>query len=474
MNVVPLPAGDGQQNSPTIDKFANDVLKRVEILALEVADVMGNLEVVVGFARQQKEAFDNLAALVTQLADAVDHIDQAGSSTRETTADVARRAEDSRDTIHSAIQSIDQLANSVSDAGNKLGSIETDLGLVTKMTSNIQGIAMQTNMLALNATIEAARAGKAGRGFSVVAGEVKELAMETGEATEKIDTAIDNLTDSVSTLKQSTDSTVELAEVTSDGVEVISSTVQMFNGSIGDINNQVDAISQATSASREQCQQVSGIVSHMVTGLGETVDNLAEAESRMSRLLENSEGMIGVIAESGRQTTDTPFIEAVLQGAGELSLALDKAVDTGRISMEALFDQNYKPIPGTNPQQHMAPCVAITDQLFPAVQERMLELNSKVAFSAAVDTKGYLPTHNKKFSQAQGNDPDWNNANSRNRRIFDDRTGLGAGQSHPQISMLQTYRRDMGGGKFVLMKDVSAPIYVRGRHWGGLRIGYKL
>ena len=94
-----------------------------------------------------------------------------------------------------------------------------------------------------------------------------------------------------------------------------------------------------------------------------------------------------------------------------------------------------------------------------------------MTFCAAVDRNGYLPTHNLKFSQPQGADPVWNAANARNRRIFNDRTGLAAGRNERRF-LLQTYRRDMGGGHRVLMKDLSAPIIVQGRHWGGLRLAY--
>ncbi|HGG65476.1 MAG TPA: hypothetical protein ENK34_12975, partial [Rhodobacteraceae bacterium] len=72
-----------------------------------------------------------------------------------------------------------------------------------------------------------------------------------------------------------------------------------------------------------------------------------------------------------------------------------------------------------------------------------------------------------------GNDPVWNMANCRNRRIFDDKVGLKAG-NNKQPFLLQVYRRDMGGGEFVTMKDVSAPILVGGQLWGGLRLAYTL
>lgn len=130
------------------------------------------------------------------------------------------------------------------------------------------------------------------------------------------------------------------------------------------------------------------------------------------------------------------------------------------------------PIPGTDPQQVMTRFTAFTDEVLPDIQERMLELSDKVVFCAAVDRNGYLPTHNRKFSKPQGKDPVWNAANCRNRRIFNDRTGLAAGRNTRRF-LLQTYRRDMGGGRYVLMKDLSAPIFVRGRHWGGLRLAYK-
>jgi methyl-accepting chemotaxis protein len=102
----------------------------------------------------------------------------------------------------------------------------------------------------------------------------------------------------------------------------------------------------------------------------------------------------------------------------------------------------------------------------------VLDLDPRIVFCAAVDRNGYLPTHNRKFSHPQTDDPVWNAAHCRNRRIFDDRVGLKAGRSTAPF-LLQVYRRDMGGGQSVLMKDLSAPITVGGRHWGGLRLAYR-
>ena len=107
------------------------------------------------------------------------------------------------------------------------------------------------------------------------------------------------------------------------------------------------------------------------------------------------------------------------------------------------------------------------------MQERLLGLSDKVVFCIAVDRNGYVPMHNKKVSQAQRpGDPLWNAANSRWRRIFNDRTGLASARNSKPF-LLQTYRRDMGGGNFMVLKECAAPITVRGRHWGGLRLAYR-
>ena len=96
----------------------------------------------------------------------------------------------------------------------------------------------------------------------------------------------------------------------------------------------------------------------------------------------------------------------------------------------------------------------------------------RIVFSVAWARSGYLPTHNPDYSKPQGKDPTWNAANCRNRRIFNDRAVQKVG-ANTKPFLLQTYRRDMGGGKFVLMKDMSSPIFVNGRHWGAFRIGFR-
>ena len=108
-----------------------------------------------------------------------------------------------------------------------------------------------------------------------------------------------------------------------------------------------------------------------------------------------------------------------------------------------------------------------TDQAFPAIQEAILARHTKVTYAGAVDRKGYFPTHNRKFSQALSGNYQKDLLQNRTKRIFNDRTGSRCG-SNTAAMLLQTYKRDTGE----IMHDLSVPIYVAGKHWGGFRIGF--
>ncbi len=146
---------------------------------------------------------------------------------------------------------------------------------------------------------------------------------------------------------------------------------------------------------------------------------------------------------------------------------------SGKVTKAALFDQAYVPIPGSNPEQVTTKGLPFLDEVLPDIIEPVLGMDSSFVFCAAVDRNGYLPVHNKKYSKPQGDDPIWNASNSRNRRIFDDPTGLTAGRNRKEF-LVQTYLRDLGGGNNVFMKDISMPIEVDGQHWGALRLALSI
>jgi methyl-accepting chemotaxis protein len=120
----------------------------------------------------------------------------------------------------------------------------------------------------------------------------------------------------------------------------------------------------------------------------------------------------------------------------------------------------------------MTDYVEFTDRVLPLIQDPIQGIDPRIVFCVAWAKDGYLPTHNPNYRQPQGKDPVWNATNCRNRRLFKDRAVEKVG-ANTKPFLLQTYRRDMGGGVFVLLNDLSAPIYVRGRHWGAFRMGFR-
>ncbi|CAO3409732.1 Tar ligand binding domain-containing protein [Azospirillum largimobile] len=169
---------------------------------------------------------------------------------------------------------------------------------------------------------------------------------------------------------------------------------------------------------------------------------------------------------------DSDIIRAAQDTAAALSKALETALSNGSIGEEALFSTDLAPIAGSEPEQALAPFTELADRLFPAIQEPVLAANPRFQFCVAVNSVGYVPTHNSRYSEPQRpGDVVWNTAHCRNRRVFADRSGLAAARNTRPF-LLQAYRRDMGGGRMVRLKEVDAPITVRGRHWGNVRLAY--
>jgi methyl-accepting chemotaxis protein len=171
---------------------------------------------------------------------------------------------------------------------------------------------------------------------------------------------------------------------------------------------------------------------------------------------------------------NTEFVTRAMEAGVALTTIFENGVASGAISIEDMFDTDYVEIPGSNPVQHRTKVLDWADRALPAFQEAFMAKDPRMAFCAMIDRNGYLPVHNKIYSHPQRpGDVTFNTANSRNRRIFNDAAGLAAGRNQ-RAYMVQSYARDMGNGKTVMMREIDVPIRVKGRHWGGFRTAYRL
>jgi methyl-accepting chemotaxis protein len=334
------------------------------------------------------------------------------------------------------------------------------LAQVSAAAGDITQIALQTRLVAFNASVEASRAGEAGRGFGVVANAVKDLAGRVEVSSKTIMGTLLQLDERINAFSRDIRA--------DDGTQQRRGLHLAF----ANVDASVARIDAAASNSRNTCAEVSHKTQQLGGEMRVAMSNLGAAMGCSERFLTLSEQLIESLAHSGVETEDTPYIQAAQDVAARIAEAMDKAVAEGHISLADLFCEKYQLINGTNPPQHLVPHATLTDQILPPLQEPMLGFSDKVVFCIAADRNGYIATHNKKYCQRQRGDLAWDTANSRWRRIFNDRTGLASARNQRPF-LLQTYRRDMGGGQYVLLKEAAAPITVAGRHWGGLRLAYK-
>ncbi|TWB27753.1 methyl-accepting chemotaxis protein [Nitrospirillum bahiense] len=157
---------------------------------------------------------------------------------------------------------------------------------------------------------------------------------------------------------------------------------------------------------------------------------------------------------------DEGLIVAARKVATDITAVLTQALRDGRITHDALFSEALDPIPGTSPEQYIAPYTALADELFPSLQEPALAQDGRIVFCVAAATNGYVPTHN---AQPDGK--------TRSRRRYLDRTGLAAARNSRPF-LIQAYNRDLGDGGPRRMKEIDCPIVVDRRLWGNVRLGF--
>jgi methyl-accepting chemotaxis protein len=171
---------------------------------------------------------------------------------------------------------------------------------------------------------------------------------------------------------------------------------------------------------------------------------------------------------------NTEFVTRAMEAGTALTGIFEQAVASGAIAIDDMFDEDYVEIAGTHPLQHRTRILSWADRALPPFQEGFLARDPRMVFCVMIDRNGYLPVHNKIYSHPQRpGDVTWNTANCRNRRIFNDAAGLAAGRNLRSY-LIQSYARDMGNGKTIMMREIDVPIRVNGRHWGGFRTAYKL
>ncbi|MBK5538845.1 methyl-accepting chemotaxis protein [Pseudomonas sp. TH05] len=227
-------------------------------------------------AGRQREAVDMVSTAFHEMVATANEVARSCSQAAESADSGQRQAREGQQQIDAAVHSVDQLSQEIEQSAQSMQQLERDSNDIQSILGTIRSIAEQTNLLALNAAIEAARAGEQGRGFAVVADEVRALAKRTADSTAEIDGLLGNLAKRTSAVTQQMHASLEVSQQSV-------SRIGLARSSFGQIRESVDVIrdmnTQIATAAEEQHQVAEDINRHIsqIHGDAQLVAELANS-----------------------------------------------------------------------------------------------------------------------------------------------------------------------------------------------------
>ncbi|MGS3180554.1 methyl-accepting chemotaxis protein [Aeromonas dhakensis] len=246
--------------------------------------------------RQQQDEIVMVATAVTEMASATQEIAGNAEFAASTSGDAVKLAVSGQSQVGQSQRSITGLADEVADASQIIVELDAHAQKISGILATISGIAEQTNLLALNAAIEAARAGEQGRGFAVVADEVRVLSRRTHDSTDEIQQMIETLQQTTRRAVGGMETSRQLAGTSVEDAESANQSLARINEAIGSIS---DMATQIAAAAEEQTSVTSEIsrntenIRHVSQELAEQANQEAAQAAELKGLTERLEQEIG-------------------------------------------------------------------------------------------------------------------------------------------------------------------------------------
>ncbi|TAH45601.1 MAG: methyl-accepting chemotaxis protein [Betaproteobacteria bacterium] len=432
-------------------------------IAREAVQVKMRVEGSARDAREQGRMTSQVFEASTESTAAINEVSGSAHRITESTSANLSIARESLDEMRDIAGKINAVSEKVLHFNHTVDDLSQRSESVKQIAALIREVADQTNLLALNAAIEAARAGEAGRGFAVVADEVRKLAERVNKATAEIVGNINGMLDLVAETRSENE--VINADVLRTR-EVVDRSARQFEHMVGEFEATSTQLTQIATAMESLSATNARVHDHVVeiNELSRTVaQHMDDSEQRTGDLTRATEAVQELVSRfrTGQGAFDKA-VEQVRSFRDRVQAELEAMAET-RIDV---FDRQYRPMPGTQPPKFKVSWGDEFTRRCQGILDDSLAATQGAAFAVAVNTDSYLSAHNSKFSRPLTGDHATDLVGNRTCRKFESPPELRAARNAEPL-LLQTYMRDTGE----ILCDMAMPIMVGGRHWGNVRIG---
>ncbi|HFQ4916218.1 TPA: methyl-accepting chemotaxis protein [Vibrio vulnificus] len=259
-----------QEMSLSLAEMISNLERSMHALRDELASVESRSDTISNLTATQQQSTAMIATAMTEMASSANHVADSASDTANNTDEADKQSKHTQVLIHNTVSNIQGLASQLGTASQAVADLDKDVNNIVKVLDVIGDIAEQTNLLALNAAIEAARAGEQGRGFAVVADEVRNLAGRTQSSTKEIQLMINNLQQGSRNAIQ----TMEICAETSQSTVVESQTASEALQQIVQALESISTMSQQIATAAAEQTQVSDDIAQRINMIEDSGNQL--------------------------------------------------------------------------------------------------------------------------------------------------------------------------------------------------------
>jgi methyl-accepting chemotaxis protein len=246
-----------------VDSFASvvgEVRTTASLVSDEIVAMSGRSDGLNGLIQNQQHSVDNISAAITEMSASATEVSNNASSTADTASNANQTGQKGSQIVTASIKNIEKLSAQLHDSQATINELASDVVSIGGILEVIEGIAEQTNLLALNAAIEAARAGEQGRGFAVVADEVRSLAGRTQTSTVEIRQTIENLQKRTEQVVAAMEHSITTSTQSVEQAQEANEAIHEISTALSEIMNLTQLIATSAKEQSEAANEISGQV----------------------------------------------------------------------------------------------------------------------------------------------------------------------------------------------------------------------